>query len=573
MIASKNTLCYYVNKHKNGEKGMKKRIIRTVVMVCMLSVITFFSCYPDTVDMVEIEWYSDISYWKGISWNSEKNSVTKEITDQTGIICNMDIPKQNAVQELKVRILENDLPDVISIIDESLKKQLIDSGKVWNLEEFLLTYDPDSHILTDFPMDLKQEIMEEEGGWYSYPSHIRSVDLLSKYPECDPYYFTANYYNNNDAIIFNKKWMQKLGITEKDVQTEEQVYEVLMKAEQWKETEDAEFIPLLVDGQRYNDSTLDFFSYSFGALPLSKDGNYQNIMFSDAWKHAVSYMNQLYRSGIIDADQFVYENEEVQKKIQEEKVFCFVGAVTNCGYDAREWYSSGPVLSEYGEIPAVPIQTQTSKWLSTYIAKDCSEPEKIAKWLSYMTSEEGMRTHLLGIEGKDYVENTDGTVIVTQQGLADIADYQESGVRAFWPFYNATWLDSIVVPPQEDAEYYADMKIRTALAQYKNTRIYEDSLFRTIEAEEKITDIYGSVLSSINAYESEQILKMIIAKTPEQFQEIYEETLQQLEYMGAEQLDHALNAVYQQRCALYGITAETNLKETKLYQRSDVKVD
>ena len=69
----------------------------------------------------------------------------------------------------------DNLPDIITVSDANLVKKLVDADKVWNLEEFLKKYDP-SGLLANFPQDIKQALVQRDGGWYAFPSHMDSAD-------------------------------------------------------------------------------------------------------------------------------------------------------------------------------------------------------------------------------------------------------------------------------------------------------------------------------------------------------------------------------------------------------------
>ena len=60
-------------------------------------------------------------------------------------------------------LLNDDLPDIISLTNETTISQLITSGKVWDLEEFLKRYCPESHLLKSFPEDIKRELIKRDG--------------------------------------------------------------------------------------------------------------------------------------------------------------------------------------------------------------------------------------------------------------------------------------------------------------------------------------------------------------------------------------------------------------------------
>ena len=63
---------------------------------------------------------------------------------------------QDADTQLKILLLNDKLPDLISVVDSTAISQLVSSGKVWRLDEFLQKYKSDSHLLTSFPEDIRQ---------------------------------------------------------------------------------------------------------------------------------------------------------------------------------------------------------------------------------------------------------------------------------------------------------------------------------------------------------------------------------------------------------------------------------
>ena len=90
---------------------------------------------------------------------------------------------------------------------------------MWDLEEFFKTYLPDSHILKDFPEDVKQMLKERDGGWYAWPSHIDSDDAREQWPPTAQCYADEENYLWNCGIIWNKKLLDQLGISIKNLRT------------------------------------------------------------------------------------------------------------------------------------------------------------------------------------------------------------------------------------------------------------------------------------------------------------------------------------------------------------------
>ena len=57
-----------------------------------------------------------------------------------------------------------------------------------------------------------------------------------------------------------------------------------------------------------------------------------------------------------------------------------------------------------------------------YVSQSAKEPEKLAKWLSFMTSTEGMTLGNFGIEGVQYTKDDKGLITRTEKGAQDQKD-------------------------------------------------------------------------------------------------------------------------------------------------------
>ena len=94
-------------------------------------------------------WFSDVSFWTPpTQWDLDENSVTGGITKATGLQFDMNIPAEDGTTKMALMIVSGELPDVISITDTNSIKELTDSDLVWDLDEFLSLYDPDSHLIS-----------------------------------------------------------------------------------------------------------------------------------------------------------------------------------------------------------------------------------------------------------------------------------------------------------------------------------------------------------------------------------------------------------------------------------------
>lgn len=70
------------------------------------------------------------------------------ITQATGVQCSFNMPAEDASTKLNLLMISRNLPDIITTSDGDLRSELIAAGLVWDLDELLKTYVPESHLFT-----------------------------------------------------------------------------------------------------------------------------------------------------------------------------------------------------------------------------------------------------------------------------------------------------------------------------------------------------------------------------------------------------------------------------------------
>lgn len=502
--------------------------------------------------------FCDVNFWEPPSWSTGEGTITGDITEKTGLALDITVPPQNADAQLSLMLLNDELPDIISLTDETTISQLITSGKVWNLEEFLKKYCPDSHLLKSFPEDIKKELIKRDGGWYAYPSHMNSQDSRKIWKPSSKFFEDWTNYNDNNAVIWNRELLRKAGLTIEDVQTEEQVLAA------WEQVKNMHLdvggeavIPLLVDGKGYSDPTVKFLEYTFGAERVDENGNYRDILLQPEAKHALLFLNEAIRKGYASPEQLTYENAKIKTLMAKGNVFCFIGNVANSGIDYTEWVSSGPIFSSGGETPVLGKNLRApTGWLGTFISKDCSHPAQVAAWLDYMSSDDGLLFWSFGYEGSDYHLDDQGYVVQTEKGEKASLDYGQTGQGAWWMFDNFSWERSVLPEPKKGSSAAAEKEIFTAYGSHERTAGYDESLLPLTaedippESEEGILD------AKIREYEKEQIPRIVLAESREEAEARYTEMTETLNRMGIDSVDAYKNEIYQKNCREYGKSIE-----------------
>lgn len=509
-------------------------------------------------DYVTVSLFSDVNFWDPPVWDTSEGTITGKITEKTGVALDITVPPQDGDTRLSLMLLYDELPDLISVTDATIIGQLVSSGKVWDLEEFFERYAPDSHNLKVFPEDMKQELIKRDGGWYAFPSHINSEDASEIWEPSSQFFVDYERYSDNNGILWNRRILELAGLTAEDVQTEEQVLAAFERVKNLQLTvNEREVIPLLLDGKDYVSSTLKYLECSFGAEYLDEEGNYRDIILQPETRHALSFLNQTIRSGYAYPEQLTLENDTIKQYIADGNVFCFIGNIANTGIEPEEWISSGPILSSDGESPVLGKTGKThTGWMSTFISKECENPEAIAAWIDYMTSDEGLLLSNYGEEGIDYVLNEEGLVVRTEEGEDKAARYNETGISAWWMFNNRAWERKVLQAPEEGEADYWNLKLYTAYGENENTVIYDNAAFYMSNQMLPSDSKYGIIDAKVNDCTASWLPVLLLADNRESFERLYEEFIGELTELGIEELDMKKNEITRKNCEEYQISVE-----------------
>jgi putative aldouronate transport system substrate-binding protein len=508
-----------------------------------------------------LTWFSGIGFWTPPStWSTDPNTVQGAITKKTGLTFNFNIPAQDGDTKLSLMMVSNqNLPDVMSISNDILAKKLIEADKVWKLDEFLKKYDPNSHLLKDFPNDIMKGITARDGGWYAYPSHMNSPDSRIQYPPSSEFFADGDKYREGNGIIFNQTLLKQAGIALSDLKTEDDVLAAYKKVKDMKLTVNgAPVIPLQFDGKTYQDSSLSYLQWTFGAMPIDKEGKYRDILLAPETKHAIEFMFKAAQGGFFNPSQLTLDSTGTKAAIMSGRVFSYIGNTSDTGFSDQDfWVSTGPIISNQGTKPVLGRSTDRGNgWMQTFFSKTTKEPERLAKWLSFMSSNEGMLLAYYGFEGTHYTLNDKGLVVQTKQGMQDYKDFSKTGVGAFWPFHHIAWHDHVTEAPavMTGPDGVEAMQVQNAYGKATETVKYDN----------RATVLPGgfyapgskaiTIRDQIKLYREAQISRMVLAKDAATMNKLYEEYIVKLKELGITELDTMINEQVQKKSKELGLS-------------------
>lgn len=512
---------------------------------------------------VDLTWFSTAGFWNPPQWTTEPGTVMGEQTKKTGLTFSFNIPAQDGETKLNLMMISSSdaFPDVITSVGPNMGKKLVEAGKVWELEEFLKKYDPESHLLKDYPADVKQQMIKHYGGWYAIGSHMTSGDARKIYPPSSDYFADVAKYAENKGVIVNANMMKEAGIALSDLKTEDGVLAALKKVKDMKLTVDGQpVIPLQIHGKNYHGETLQFLQRSFGAMPIDKDGKHRHIYMSPENKHAIQFLFKAAQGGYFDPGQMTTDNAAIDANLLSKRVFMLIGGVNAGKYDQLDfWVSPGAILTNEGKQPVFPFFSEPDRgWMQTQISKSTKEPEKLAKWLSYVTSAEGMTLNHFGIEGVHYTKDDKGLITRTDEGIQAQTDSIKTAVDIFWQFTNTAFLENVQPAPtkREGTGGLIEMEAKTAYARSPEVVRYDASVL-TLPG-----DFYApgsknaATRDQIQQFYEAQVAKMVLAKDEAAFNKLYDEFVAKMKQLKVDELDAALDAELQKKSQEMGVTVK-----------------
>jgi putative aldouronate transport system substrate-binding protein len=511
-------------------------------------------------------WQPDTWGWdkpgKENDWDSYENCVA--ITEKTGIKLEYEVPVGTQDELLGPMIASNSLPDSMVIMHYSENpfiNQMVDAGMLWSFDDLLGQYAPEALARL------------KESSAYS----------LHTYSDGKLYKFVGFEANEEKVKAFNlygipptdggSVWWARKDILKafgKDDITSLDDYTDYLRFVK-KNYPDVQ--PLMLKGYSYYSWLMTTFGVPYSGASgsmrcnITEDGTLELVAKNQNWLEYTKWFNMLYREGVISASQFTEQDQQANER----KYSGMVGSFVCHYYDTQDNVNKPLIESGNEDITYVdigPIQKDGIDFklpalrdkgcLAWVVSKNIKEPEVAAKWFaSIMYDDEINRLATGGFEGKDYTINSDGTIKVSDEFIKGINTSIES-------FCTETGLIAKFIPWISGPNWVAFVENPMA-GKDANPEAYEVSIKR--QGEKFIDDLWAKgfvdLPNSINPTSDAGIakakcdetindlfLKLVLAKTDDEFQSIYRQGLADLEKQGAALYEKALNEEYQRQLKL-----------------------
>jgi putative aldouronate transport system substrate-binding protein len=330
----------------------------------------------------------------------------------------LDVLSSDIDEKRNLILASGEYPDLFltSGLEVSELNKYGSQGVFIPLEDLIREYAPNLTAALD-ERDAWQYITSPDGHVYSLPEISVTTGAMSSY-------------------WINKTWMENLGL--KEPTSYDELYQVLKAFKEQDANgngDPTDEIPFTANVTLTPELLLAYadFCYDEPTKTAVIGGELEYIPTTDSFKEYVAFLTKLYQEGIMDKNSFTQTLSQQRSLGQTADIygsFFDPGAFLTVGRDNDDNYI---ILTPFQD-GTYPNGTGIVQG-TLAITDACEVPEVLVAWADQLYSEEGGILAWMGVEGKTYKVNDDGTwewIVGTEYG-EDI-----SKVRAAHTFYGVT---------------------------------------------------------------------------------------------------------------------------------------
>jgi len=470
---------------------------------------------------------------------------------------------ENAGEKAMLMLATNDFGglDIIQLGREQYIKAFIEAGALKPLDEAIDKYAPNLKKISADILPYWSQYDSKEGKtyiWQMGPDKMayfqEPFDVLVRsdvleatgWPELD---------TTDDWLAFLKEAMDKFPTTDGKNSIGQAFF--------WGNPGYVKFATYLVRHSGY------MHAYKSTVMVDPEEEKFVNLMAHPVTKEALKFYQNMYREGFMDKEAFTDKSEELEKKLQS-------GVALTVHFSRWSVANANKKLTEAGHperhYVVMPIRLTSAKTQNKPryelinslrgdetrgILKSSKAPtERIVELLDWACTEEAAIRMGWGVQGRDYViEN--GKRVVTQEFIEltkNTEEFSKTGINGYNGFLPARYLD--VDSNGQARRYQTDVGYQKLSASETQKKVWNqygwnfsiDAWFKNKNFNMILFDVSKYIASCSMPLNSDElrieekitqlcetnIPKMIIAKTDSEFENIYNETISQIEKLGVQ---------------------------------------
>jgi putative aldouronate transport system substrate-binding protein len=473
------------------------------------------------------------------------NLIAKEITKQTGVTIEIQQPTGNPTEKLNLMLASEDLPDMIMFDRSSdLVAKYIEAGAIIPLNKLIEDY---GHDVSEMYGDVLNKTRYKDGNNY----------------------YLSNWYGLEHEPVFGfnmrKDIVKELAPDKADggvpfTATEFKQLLSDFKAK-YPQIEGKDTIALTMDGENFG-GTMGTFKGMFGLTNYYEtDGKLQYDVKNPKYREMILYMNDLYRSGLMDKEWAINKRQVWEQKIATGTIFSSTGAYWDLGNSNTIIKKDIGEESQLFAYKVVADGLDPSKttyggrsslgWDAIAITKKNKNPERTMQFINFLASEAGQYLLMWGIEGTHW-DMKDGKHTprpeVLQSFKDDWAAYtKETGIRKWtWFIKNGPGADGTPydLPGRYERSPIDQMAIKNLSDSVFDTAIY-DGLSPQGGTPEALNE------QKINDITKQAITKAIMAPSAEEAGAIFDKMLSDMKAAGDEKVEAVYTTNFAARSELW----------------------
>ena len=358
--------------------------------------------------------------------------VMKEITKRTGIKLNIQYtPGDSDASVMASQLASGTIPDVIvSYLNDSTRPEFpillkaAREGMFADVSGYLKDMKVYSRYTEDgyLPNDTKKNItFRDEFGGKAYILQF-GVDSEDRSTIFDP----QNAYVG--GMYIQKSIVDALGIDPTKINTQEQLYDLLVKIKQggFKDDNGNDVYPL---GPKYWGGSPDSLAfivpgYNWGVSDyynISDDGTVKHEADTDYVYEKINYIRKLLAEGLMNPEFFTMDSTRAEEvsRTHNSAIIADVHNYQDIIYGSEDWVPLGPLNDITGSNAS--ISHGKSGYGAFAISADAKNPEEILKFFDYLSTPEGQLLCQYGIEGENYTM-VNGKPVLTADTLQKLND-------------------------------------------------------------------------------------------------------------------------------------------------------
>ncbi len=469
----------------------------------------------------KVRWLVNLPQWD-FDGKWEQHPALLEISRITGVLPEIIKPEQYDNNNLlESMIASDDLPDIITLnLADSNVNRMIRTQCVLPYDEVINRY------LPEFEEEIDAEIWSRlkytDGKLYVLPGGFIPEDRFSRK-------------TGIGTATFNVRKDIYLQLGKPDMDTPEAFINVLkMFKENYPVIKGSSAIPTSLFG--YDSTQLSIIEEAFGIRNFFEDkaGNLRIRYKNPNYLQLVFFLNELYREGLLDRYAFIKKHEQIQKDLNEGKVFAVsmnykTLADINSGMGSQKQDSNYVAISPLKGVEDVSFSGECRLGNTvTMISKDCREIQETLKLLSFLWSPEGNLMANFGQEGKDYRVDSDE--------VFKLNNSSDNFRLLYYPYFNI----------REAGDISEDFMASTMIA---DKFVYDSSAYIWNMQPASDMKLWGIHQDIINIVDRE-FPKAIMAQSKEGAYQFYKSMLFKLDKAGVAELEAYWSQQYKENTSI-----------------------